>query len=175
MNIPDILDLYEYNRWASERTLDAAAMLTNEDYVRPTQGSFSSLRAIMEHILATEVVWLSRWEGHSLGEAPDYQGCVDVNSLARIWKSFWTRQFRFLNALAEEDLSTPIAIRTRSGIETVQPLGETLVHVVNHATYHRGQAATLIRSLGGTPQGTDYFTYCLVRGLKRTGKLTATN
>ena len=166
MTISDILDLYEYNRWASERTLDAAAQLGKDEYARESPGSFNSLRAIMEHILATEVVWLSRWEGHSLGEAPDYAGCVDVTSLMRIWKSYWTRQFRFLNALSDEDLSNAVAIRTRSGIETVQPLGETLVHVVNHATYHRGQAATLIRALGAAPQSTDYFTYCLVRGLK---------
>jgi uncharacterized damage-inducible protein DinB len=166
MNIADILDLYEYNRWASERTLEAAYQLGKEEYSRTSPGSFNSLRAILEHILATEVVWLSRWEGHSLGEAPDYAGCVDVVSLMRIWGSYWTRQSRFLNALSDEDLSTPVAIRTRSGIETVQPLGETLVHVVNHATYHRGQAASLIRALGGTPQSTDYFTYCLMRGLK---------
>lgn len=172
MNIPDILDLYDYNSWATDRTLDAAATLSKEQYQLASPGSFGSLRAIMEHILATEVVWLSRWEGHSLGEAPDYQGCVDVNSLRRIWKSFSTRQLRFLNALAEDDLATPVAIRTRSGIETVQLLGETLVHVVNHGTYHRGQAATLTRALGGTPQGTDYFTYCLMRGLKQSAGQT---
>jgi uncharacterized damage-inducible protein DinB len=166
MTIADLVDLFEYNRWASERTLDSAAALTSEEYARNIPGSFNSLRAVLEHMLAVEVVWLSRWEGHSLGEAPDYAGIVEVTSLMRLWKSYWTRQFRYLNALSDDDLTTPIAIRTRSGIETVQPLGETLMHVVNHATYHRGQAASLIRQLGGTPQSTDYFTYCLVRGLK---------
>lgn len=168
MTINDLLDLYEYNRWATERTLDSAGLLTNEEYTRQIPGSFKSLRAILEHTLGTEVVWLSRWEGHSLGEAPDYSGCVDVSSLSRLWKSFWTRQVRYLNALSDDDLATPVMIRTRSGIETVQPLGETLVHVVNHATYHRGQAASAIRQLGGSPQGTDYFTFCLVRGLRAT-------
>jgi uncharacterized damage-inducible protein DinB len=166
MNTADILDLYEYNRWAAERTFDAAQALSNDDYVRTMPGSFASLRAILEHILSVEVIWLSRWEGHSLGDAPDYAGCHEAASLARLSKAFWTRQFRYLNALSDDDLTSPIAIRTRSGIETVQPLSETLLHVVNHATYHRGQAATLIRQLGGAPQGTDYFTYCLVRGLK---------
>ena len=166
MNTADILDLYEYNRWAAERTFDAAQTVSTDDYARTMAGSFTSLRAILEHILAVEVIWLSRWEGHSLGEAPDYAGCTEASSLARLSKSFWMRQFRFLNALTDDDLPSPIAIRTRSGIETVQPLIETLVHVVNHATYHRGQASTLIRQLGGTPEGTDYFTYCLVRGVK---------
>lgn len=166
MTISDLIDLFEYNRWANERTLDAAGMLTGEEYSRTMPGSFKSLRAILEHILGAEVVWLSRWEGHSLGDTPDYAGCVDVTSLTRLWKSYWTRQFRYINALSEEELANQIAIRTRTGIETVQPLADTMIHAVNHGTYHRGQAASLIRQLGGTPQNTDYFTYCLVRGLK---------
>ena len=32
---------------------------------------------------------------------------------------------------------------------------EMLRHVVNHATYHRGQVADRIRMVGGEPLGTD--------------------
>ncbi len=31
------------------------------------------------------------------------------------------------------------------------PLDESIRHVVNHSTYHRGQVTTLIRQLGGKP------------------------
>lgn len=163
MTIAEILDLYEYNRWAHERFLDATGKLSGEQYSEKLVGSFPSLRGTLEHLLATEVVWLSRWEGHSLGEAPDYGGCKDVMSLRSLWNSFWHRQRSFLEALSEEDLSQLVAIRTRSGIETVQPLGDTLTHVVNHSTYHRGQIATQIRQLGAIPPSTDYFLYCLGR------------
>ena len=53
----------------------------------------------------------------------------------------------------------PIAIVTRSKIETEQRLVDTMRHVVNHATYHRGQVATMLRQLGAVPAGTDLFTY----------------
>ena len=168
MNVAELNDLYEYNRWAHELTLDSAAELTKEQYEREILGSFPSLRATLEHVLAAEVVWLSRWEGHSLGDTPDFTGIADANSLMRLWHSFWGRQSSFLNALNEDDLSKPIYIRTRTGIETVQPLGETMVHVVNHGTYHRGQAASLVRQLGGKPRATDYFVYCLTRGVDAT-------
>ena len=65
---------------------------------------------------------------------------------------------------AEDDLGNPIAIRMNNGIETVQPLGDTLTHVVNHATYLRGEAAVLIRQLGGTAPAVDMFTYRLDSG-----------
>ncbi len=163
MTIPEMLDLYEYNRWAHERILQSAQEVGAESYNRAVGGSFPSIRATVEHLLAVEVVWLSRWEGHSLGEPPEYSGCLEASSLRTIWHSFWRRQFAFVNDLAPEDLSELVAIRTRNGIEAVQPLRDTMVHVVNHATYHRGQAASQIRLVGGKPLGTDYFTYCLAR------------
>ena len=163
MTIAELLDSFEYNRWAHDRTLDAAAELGPESYGTEIGGSFPSLRATLEHMLAAEVVWLSRWEGHSLGEPPEYSGCRDAEALRSIWKAFWWRQFAFLNAITDEDLTQPVMIRTRTGIETVQSLRDTLVHVVTHSAYHRGQAASQIRQLGGKPVGTDYFIYCLAR------------
>jgi uncharacterized damage-inducible protein DinB len=163
MNVAEVVDLYEYNRWAHERTLESAAELSAEQYGREVGGSFPSVRATLEHVLATEVVWLSRWEGHSLGEPPDYGGSTDIKSLGNLWQYFWKRQSAFLELLTDDELTRPVAIRTRSGIETVQALGDTLVHVVNHASYHRGQAASLIRQVGGKPNGTDYFLYCIGR------------
>ena len=163
MTISELFDNYEYNRWAHERILESAIGLGADSYDRETGGSFPSLRATLEHLLAVEVVWLSRWEGHSLGEPPDYSGCRDADALRSIWRSFWQRQFRFLNDLVEEDLAHLVAIRTRTGIEAAQPLRDTLTHLLLHSSYHRGQAASQIRQLGGKAAGTDYFTYCLSR------------
>ncbi|HEX2723883.1 MAG TPA: DinB family protein [Gemmatimonadaceae bacterium] len=163
MTVAELIDLYEFNRWAHERCLAAAAELNSEEYGRGLPGSFPSLRATLEHLLAAEVVWLSRWEGHSLGDPPDYGGCKDVGSLTSLWNSFWNRQRSFLEALTEDDLGRLVGIRTRSGIETVQPLADTMIHVVNHSTYHRGQVATQMRQLGTAAPSTDYFTYCLTR------------
>jgi uncharacterized damage-inducible protein DinB len=166
MTAAELVDLFEYNRWAHQRTLEASGELDSEAYQRELGGSFPTLRATLQHLLATEVVWLSRWEGHSLGEPPEYTGMVDVPALSRMWNSFWKRQFAFITSLADDELSRPVAIRTRTGIETVQPLGETMLHVVNHSSYHRGQAATFVRMLGGVPRGTDYFLYCVTRGIE---------
>lgn len=163
MTIAEVLELYEYNRWAHQRVLESAAELGAERYDRDIGGSFASLRATMEHLLAAEVVWLARWEGHSLADPPDYSGCSDSIALRSIWDSFWKRQFTFLRSLSEEDLPHPVSIRTSSGIEAAQMLSDTLIHVVNDSTYHRGQAASQIRQLGGKPQSTDYFIYCLAR------------
>ncbi|MEO5589619.1 MAG: DinB family protein [Gemmatimonadaceae bacterium] len=163
MTAAELLDLYEYNRWAHRRMLESAAAFNTEEYERAIPSSFPSLRLTLEHVLAAEVVWLSRWKGHSLGDAPDFTGRGGVTSLRAMWDSFWNRQFAFLLHLSDDDLARPVSVRTRSGIEAVQALHDTMVHVVNHSTYHRGQVVTMIHQLGGTPVNSDYFVYCIGR------------
>jgi uncharacterized damage-inducible protein DinB len=47
-----------------------------------------------------------------------------------------------------------------SGKEGASPLWQMVAHVVNHATYHRGQVTTMLRQLGAAPaQSTDMITY----------------
>ncbi len=164
MKITELRDLFEYNRWAHENTMRAAAELDPMKYSGPSGARGTSPKAALQNMLAEEVAWLSRWEGHSLAEPPDYSECADTDALRMRWKSLWRRQRSFVESLNEDDLSRLIGIRMSSGIEAVQPLGDTMLHVVNNATYLRGQAATLIGLLGGSTPDSDYFTYCAVRG-----------
>lgn len=164
MKLAELRDLFEYNRWAHETTLDAAALLGADKYAQGWGGSAPSLRSVLQELLAEEVVWLSRWEGHSLAEFPDYSECANTTALMVRWKSLWHRQMRFLESLSEDELGRPISIRMNNGIETDQPLGETMLHVVNQATSLRGEAALLIQQLGGERPAADYFSYCLERG-----------
>src|SRR5688572_32730826 len=39
------------------------------------------------------------------------------------------------------------------------PLWQMMQHVVNHSSYHRGQAATLMRQLGTEPAPTDFLIF----------------
>jgi len=38
-----------------------------------------------------------------------------------------------------------------SGAEGASPFWQMLQHVVNHASYHRGQITTMLRQLGASP------------------------
>lgn len=157
--LADYLDLFSYNRWAHERTISAIGWLTIEDLRRPIGGSFASVYATMAHLYGAEYSWLARWLGTPAGAVRDLEGIADVPGLRACWEQLWPRQLDFLTGLWEADLQRQIAIRTRAGVESVQPLAATLTHVVNHATYHRGQVATLLRQLGAEPIATDLFLY----------------
>jgi uncharacterized damage-inducible protein DinB len=163
MTITELQDLFEYNRWAHENILHAADELPQDKYDSSSNGA-QSPRGALQNMLAEEVAWLSRWEGHSLAEPPDYSECVNTSALVFRWKSLWGRQRKFLESLNEDELGRFVSVRLPNGIEAVQPLSDTMMHMVNHATYLRGQAATLIAQLGGTIPDSDYFSYCAIRG-----------
>ncbi len=161
--LADLLDLFAYNRWATARTLDAAELLTDEQLTRDLGGSFPSVRDTLAHVIAAEWIWLSRWQGDPPGTAPDLSGCTEARALRERWQVLAGAQSAYLAGLTAAALQHPVSIITRTGIHAELPLHETLRHVVNHATYHRGQVATMLRRLGADPVATDLFLYYAAR------------
>ena len=54
-----------------------------------------------------------------------------------------------------------------AGVESANALWQMLLHVVNHATYHRGQVTTLLGLLGAAPPpSTDLMAFFRERGLR---------
>ena len=51
MTRDDILLLYEYDRWANRRVLNAASTLTHEQFTRCVSGNFHRVRDTLLHIL----------------------------------------------------------------------------------------------------------------------------
>jgi len=57
--------------------------------------------------------------------------------------------------LESADLDREISFTRINGDADRAKLGFLLLHVANHATYHRGQVASQIRMVGGVPPSTD--------------------
>src|SRR5260370_5243722 len=61
MNKDDIQLLYEYDRWANNRVLQAVSGLSDEQFTRDLGGSFRSVRDTLVHIVGGEWGWLTYW------------------------------------------------------------------------------------------------------------------
>ena len=62
----------------------------------------------------------------------------------------------YLSGLQEGTLDHPLSYMNLKGERWTYPLWQTLLHVVNHQTYHRGQITTLLRQLGAAAPTIDY-------------------
>ena len=147
--------LYDYNAWANHRSMDAASSLTAEQFVQPMGSSFSSVRDTLAHIYGGEWVWLERFQGRSPSSLPDTTQFQDNASLKERWSEHEARLLGFVRGLAQSDLDRVMEYKTLKFGVYSNPLWESMQHLVNHGTYHRGQVTTLLRQLGAQPIATD--------------------
>lgn len=163
MNREDILTLYDYNAWANARVLDATAGLPAEQFLRDLKNSFPSVRDTLAHILGAEWIWLRRWRGETPAALPQASDFPTVQSLRDRFAALEQERRGFLEALSDDRLQAPFSYRDIAGKSHNLRLIQSLQHVVNHGTYHRGQVTTLLRQLGGTAVSTDLARFYLER------------
>lgn len=155
MTPEEMCTLYDYNAWANRRTLDAAGALTKEQFVKPMASSFASVRDTLAHICGAEWIWLERFQGRSPAALPDIAAFEDVTSLRENWAELEARLLAFVGKLRQEDLDRVMEYKTLKFGVYRNPLWQSMQHLVNHGTYHRGQVTTLLRQHGAQPILTD--------------------
>jgi uncharacterized damage-inducible protein DinB len=163
MNKQDVEYLYEYNRWANARLLDAASKLTPEQYSRDLQSSHRSVRDTFAHILAAEWIWLERWKGvspNALLSPSEFPTVESLETRLAVVEGDYTE---FLSGVTDGSLATVIAYTNTRGEEWAYPLGRMLQHVMNHSSYHRGQVTTMLRQLGAQVDPVDLLVFMDVK------------
>ena len=151
MTAKDIGQLLDYHYWARDRVLDAVSLLDVAAFTAPRESSFSSIRDTLAHTYLAEWAWYSRWQGHSPSAFPALDQFADVASLSSAWQDTERQVRAFIEPLSDADLTRVIAYRLFSGAEASSPIWQMVQHVVNHASYHRGQVTTMLRQAGAKP------------------------
>ena len=82
-----------------------------------------------------------------------------MTDLRAQWDALEAEQRSFVAGLGDADLTRPVQYRNTEGKEFQVALGALLQHVVNHATHHRSEAATMITLISGSPPDTGINTY----------------
>jgi uncharacterized damage-inducible protein DinB len=155
MNPQEMLTLYEFNAWADRRMLEAASTLTRDQFTKPLGSSFSSVRDTVVHIYGVEWLWLERFQGRSPAAIPNNQEFADITKLKASWSTFEHVLLDFVRGLSQVDLDRVMEYKTMKFGVYKNPLWISMLHLVNHGTYHRGQVTTMLRQLGGQPILTD--------------------
>lgn len=145
MDLAYLRRLFVYDQWANEESLRS---------LRATPGCSPRAIELMAHTLATQWVWMSRiqcqsqpyavWPGWTLDDSH-----LRLQELRHDWEQF----FAALN-VAELDRNTTYT--NTKGDRFTNTIGDILMHVAMHGTYHRGQIAAEVRAAGGQPAYTDF-------------------
>ena len=165
MSPAEMQQLYDYNSWANHRSMAAAEKLSQEQFLKPLGSSFSSVRDTLSHICGAEWIWLERFRGHSPSALPNVAEFNDLVSLRAHWLQQERGLLAFVSALTQSELDREMEYRTLKFGVYRNPLWQSMQHVVNHGTYHRGQVTTMLRQLGAEPILTDLMHFYRERSL----------
>jgi uncharacterized damage-inducible protein DinB len=151
MNLTDLKTMLDYHYWARDRMLDALEALSSEQYNKDLGSSFKSIRETVVHTYAAEWAWCSRWHGTSPAALLSSEPFPDVASIRRAWSENEARVRAFTDGLGDSGIDRVIEYKMLNGSSGSSPFWQMLQHVVNHASYHRGQVTTMLRQLSAAP------------------------
>ncbi|MCE9600330.1 MAG: DinB family protein [Spirochaetia bacterium] len=154
-----IRTLWKYNFWALDRFLAELDAFTEEEFLRELDKGSGSLRDKLAHICGADIVWMRRIQGEVAPQFPTITDFADRAAVAKRFRDVHVEYRTLLDSLADADLNRTYSYKNLKGMEFTTPLWQILMHVANHATYHRGQAASIIRRIKGKPPVTDMIEY----------------
>lgn len=156
ISLSGLNELFAHNYWARDRQLQACAALTDEQFLRPLESSFPSVRDTLVHLLAVEWLWLERWRGRSPRALLPPEEFPTLAAVSERWLAVEQEMKRYLVALPEEALEQHMTCTSTRGNTWTHALWRMMVHLLEHQTYHRGQVTALLRQLGVEPPKVDF-------------------
>lgn len=146
------LSLLEYNYWANTRTLQSILRI-EQDGNTPPQKTVE----LFSHILNAEIVWVSRIKSEQT--IPPWR-VIALDEMASIIEANYVIYKDFIHLLFAENstktIHTTLDYTDTKGNDWSLSYGDIITHVFNHATYHRGQIAMIVRAEGFEPNSTDF-------------------
>jgi len=155
MNKHDITLLYKYNQWANAKILNAALQVTNDQFLASATFPHGGLRGTLVHTLFAEWIWRHRWEGTSPVIRLKPEDFPSLEALRTRCADEEKLLMAFVDNVTDDRLNSHFFYTTTKGEPHERILWQAMVHVVNHGTQHRSEAAALLTDFGHSPGDID--------------------
>ncbi|MBK9169960.1 MAG: DinB family protein [Bryobacterales bacterium] len=148
----------DFTSWASARLVEAASKLTPEELTRDFGTANKSVLETLFHVYAADRIWLARVEDVKRPFIEEGEP-VTLEVLQTQWPALLDRWKSWAASLTEEQAAGGLDHTDLQGRHWNTPVWQVVLHVVNHATHHRGQAMGFLRAMGHTPPPLDLIRY----------------
>jgi uncharacterized damage-inducible protein DinB len=139
-----------HNLWANKQLIDVINRLTPEQVQQPITSSFPGIFKTVLHLLDAESMWWQRLKLEEHVERPSEKFTGDFNELQQKLLQQSALYEQWTAGLLDHQLQHVFAYQRSKMEQQKLPIAQTLLHIFNHGSYHRGQLVTMLRQLGVT-------------------------
>ncbi len=150
--VDELLTLLDYHAWATERTVQTLTPLSAEEFSRDLGSSHGGIGGTLAHLYGSELIWTARLKGERPPSFPAPGELLPLPELLPRWLAHLQERRAFVAPLLPGQL---LRYTNLWGEPMVSRVDDSLRHIVNHASYHRGQLVGLLRQLGHSAVNTD--------------------
>ncbi|MES9739155.1 DinB family protein, partial [Peribacillus frigoritolerans] len=143
--------------------IDRLNELPEHIYQKEIQSGFSSVSKVLSHIYLTDYTWFDIISGISMDEAmassSELKEEVEKKSIEEMKKIFINLYERNKALLSTEDMEKVMVVDNPYAGSLETTISVSVLHVVTHGSYHRGNIATMLRQMGHTSVMQDFGLY----------------
>lgn len=145
----ELLDQYTaYNLWANKSITDHILSLDEALHWQKVESSFPTLHATVLHMWVAETAWWQRVKLLDKITIPAEKENPTMEHVVQGLIHQSAQWVEWVNNSSEMMLKQEYSFRNSKNELFKQAIYETVMHVMNHSTYHRGQLVTMMRTLG---------------------------
>lgn len=152
----------DFTAWATDRAMLAAAELNADELSHDFKTSDKSVLGTLTHCYRAERIWLKRL----LNQKAEFRVAGDdtLPALQENWPAIQAGWADWARKLTDDGAVAPFSYADLKGNPWTQPVWQSVLHVVNHSSHHRGQVSGFMRALGHAPPNVDLITFARERG-----------
>lgn len=143
-----------YSAWASRKLVEAVRTIPVADFEKPVRISHGSLLGTLSHILWADWLWFTRVV------EPLEQPARTREALETVWPELQDKWISWAERASETEMNRVVEYRSiLDGQMARTPAWQIVMHLVNHATLHRGQVMGMLRQMAIAPPHTDLMVF----------------
>lgn len=142
-----LLQYAAYNLWSNKRITDAILQISAEKIKQPLISSFPSIELTLLHLMNVEYIW---WQRMKLVENLHVieEKTLSIEQISHKLLELSLQWKNWVEKSTQAALEHEFVYRNSKTEQFKQPVFQTLLHLFNHQTYHRGQIITLLKNIG---------------------------
>jgi|SRR5579884_1008045 len=140
--------LLRYKSWADELVFDSIAALPSEEAYKDRPTTFGNIVQTLSHVRVVDDIFRHHLEcrphGYTSRITPRAPSLTELRQSVRGIDQWYVETF---DQWSDEDLGVRVDFEFIGGRMGSMTRGEIALHVVNHATYHRGFVGDMLKQV----------------------------